>query len=196
MELRVDGISSDRLVVSSPPHLGKADVVLATAQRARPVTGGERRRLIQEEELREPAGLHERGSVPATKFEPTRDPAPAGVSAPDPPRCVVQASTIAVHEPSCRMRDQLAGGRDSVLERHAQVSGGRPTRAPAIARRPGRRSPPRGRVRCRLPSLRQTLLRPASCTGWPRSCAYAVRVRKSTKTSRRATFSKTSLASE
>ena len=193
VELRVDRVRPHPLVVGSLPRLGEPDVVLAATQRTRPMPGGESRRLVQEEELREPAGLQQRGSVPATELEPTRDPAPAGISTSDPPRCVVQASAIAVHEPSRRVRDKLAEGRDAVLERHARVSGWRPTRSRAIARRPCRARAP---VRCRLPSSRQTLLRPASCTGWPRSCAYAVSVRKSTKTSRRATFSKTSLASE
>jgi hypothetical protein len=32
----------------------------------------------------------------------------------------VQTATVAVHEPPCRVRHELAEGRDAVLERHAR----------------------------------------------------------------------------
>ena len=64
-ELPVDRICADLALVQPGPDLREADVVLATAQRAWPVAGGERGRLVEEEQLGELAGLAQRAAQPA-----------------------------------------------------------------------------------------------------------------------------------
>ena len=59
-------------------------VVLAAAESTRPVAGGERRRLVEEEQLREPAGLKQPRPLPVLELEPAGDPALDGEAAPDP----------------------------------------------------------------------------------------------------------------
>jgi hypothetical protein len=56
VELRVDRVRARPSGVKLAPDLREADVVLASAQRARPMPGRERRRLVEEEELRELPG--------------------------------------------------------------------------------------------------------------------------------------------
>src|SRR5262249_54340671 len=60
----------------APDLLHEPHVVLAPAERARPVPGGEGSRLVEEEELRELARLHQRCPVPAAELDPAGDPAP------------------------------------------------------------------------------------------------------------------------
>jgi hypothetical protein len=86
------------------------------------MTGGERRHLVEEEELREPTGLHERRAVPAAKLEAARDPAPPGETPADPPLLVMEASAVAVHQPSARVCDQVSERRDAVLQRHLRLN--------------------------------------------------------------------------
>jgi hypothetical protein len=59
VELRIDRVGTDLAGVQALPDSGEPVVVLTTAQRARAVPGGEGRRLVQEEELRETTGLEE-----------------------------------------------------------------------------------------------------------------------------------------
>ena len=72
--------AATRSIASAPPgarpQLVEADVVLAPALRARPVAGGERGRLVEEEQLGELPRLHQRRAVPAAELEPAGDPAP------------------------------------------------------------------------------------------------------------------------
>jgi hypothetical protein len=82
------------------------------------VPGGERGRFVEEEQFREPAGLHERPAVPATELEATRDPPTRGVVSPDPAVLVVEAAAVAVHESPRGIGDQLAERRDPVPVRH------------------------------------------------------------------------------
>jgi hypothetical protein len=65
----------------------------------------ERGRLVQEEQLGEPAGLQEWLAVPAAEPEPARDPSPACIRSADPASVVVQASTVPVDEPPAGFGD-------------------------------------------------------------------------------------------
>ena len=118
MQLRVDRVGAPLPGMPLAPDLPEADVVLVPAERARSVPGGECGRLVEEEELREPAGLHECRAVPAPELEPARDPALAVVTPPDPPLVVVEAAAVPVDEPARRVGDQLARRRHPVLQRH------------------------------------------------------------------------------
>src|ERR1700738_691323 len=95
-------------------------VVLTAAQGARPVPGGERRRLVKEEQLGVPSWLHQRRAAPAAELQPARDAPPAVVSAPNPAGRVMQAAAVSVHEPTVGRRDQLAQWGDAVLARHRE----------------------------------------------------------------------------
>ena len=59
VQLRVDRVRSD-LAGWTCARSAEAVVVLAPAERARAMTGGERGRLVEEEELGEAAGLEQR----------------------------------------------------------------------------------------------------------------------------------------
>ena len=60
VQLRVDRVRSDLAGVSVAPDLAEAVVVLAAAERARAMSGGEGGRLVEEEELGEAARLEQR----------------------------------------------------------------------------------------------------------------------------------------
>jgi hypothetical protein len=83
VELRIHRVGTHLHGMTLTPERREADVVLAPAQRAWAMAGSEGRRLVEKEELRELAGLEERFAMPAAKLEPARDPAAAGVPAPD-----------------------------------------------------------------------------------------------------------------
>src|SRR5262245_60988516 len=83
--------------------------------------GRERRRLVEEEQLGELAGLQERRAVPVLVDEAARDPALDLVAAADPPLRVVEAAAVPVDEPTRLRRDEVAERRDTVLEGHAPV---------------------------------------------------------------------------
>ena len=118
VELRVDRVGADLIRVELAPDLAEPDVVLAAAERARAVPGRERRRLVEEEQLGEPAGLQQRLAVPAAEPETARDP-PLAVEPPaDPAPLIVQAPTVAVHETATGFGDQLAERGDTVPQRH------------------------------------------------------------------------------
>src|SRR5436190_17222148 len=82
--------------------LEKAPVVLAAAEGARPVPGGQGGRLVEEEQLGELSRLHQRAALPALELEPAGDPAPGGEATPDPAAVVVQATAVAVDEAAAR----------------------------------------------------------------------------------------------
>jgi len=121
MELLVDSVRSDRAGMEPRPDLGEADVVLPPAERAGTVPGGERRRLVEEEELRKPSRLEQRFPPPAPELEAAGDPALAGEASPDPTCLVVKAATVAVDEAPRRIRDELAQRRHAVLQRHSDT---------------------------------------------------------------------------
>ena len=68
MELHIHRVGADMSTMKLQPERLEANVVLTTAERTRPMAGGERGRLVEEEELCEPAGLEERSSLPAAKL--------------------------------------------------------------------------------------------------------------------------------
>ena len=100
------------------PDLGESVVVGMAAERAGAVTGRERRRLVEEEELGELAGLQERRAVPAAELELARDPALAVEAPPDVPGVVVEAAAVAVDEPASLDCNELAEWRDAVLPQY------------------------------------------------------------------------------
>ena len=118
VELLVHGVGTALRRVQPGPDLYEAVVVGSAAERAGPVPGGERSRLVEEEQLGEAAGLHQRRAVPAPELEPARDPPSHAEPAPDAPLVVVQAAAVAVHEAPGRVRDEVAERCDSVLSRH------------------------------------------------------------------------------
>ena len=119
VELQVDGVGARLPGVEVVPDRPQTVVVLAPAERACPVPGRHRRRLVEEEELRELPRPEERPALPAPELEPAGDPAPGGVAAADPAGVIVEAAAVAVDEPSRRMCDEVAERRHPVLERHA-----------------------------------------------------------------------------
>src|SRR5262245_26875634 len=80
----VDRVRPSRIAgMKFVPKCHKLAVVLVAAEGARAVSGGERGRLVEEEQLRELAGLQERGTIPAPELEPACDPAPHRIPPPD-----------------------------------------------------------------------------------------------------------------
>jgi hypothetical protein len=118
VQLCIDRVRADLAGVELAPDLGEANVVGATAERARAVPSGERRRLVEEEELGEATGLHERAAPPAAELEPAGDPALAVVAAADPTTLVVEAAAVSVDQPTRRVGDELAERRHPVLPLH------------------------------------------------------------------------------
>src|SRR5918996_2621278 len=92
MELVVHRIRAAPLGVKRAPDLDEPVVVGAAAQRARTVARGERGRLVEEEQLREAAGLHQRRPVPAAELQLAGDPALDRESPPDAALGVVEAA--------------------------------------------------------------------------------------------------------
>ena len=135
MELLVDRIgpapAEERLQLS---------VVLVAALAAGAMPGGECGRLVEEEELREAAGLEQRVPAAALELEPAGDPALDRVGPADAAGVVVQAAAVAVDEAARRIRDQLAKGGDTVSERHLLARQERRNSYPGVRRigaRPG-----------------------------------------------------------
>jgi len=118
MELQIHRVGAHVPTMELLPECTEANVVLTTTESARPMAGGERGRLVEEEELREPAGLEEPRSPPAAKLEPAGDPAPPVVAPADAARLVVQTSAVAVDEATRRVGDQLAEWCHPILQRH------------------------------------------------------------------------------
>src|SRR5262249_24525738 len=75
VEPRVDRGRPD-VPVEVAPGGREVDVVRVAAEGAGPVPGGERRRLVEEEQLGELAGLQQRRAVPVLVDEPAGDPPP------------------------------------------------------------------------------------------------------------------------
>ena len=122
VELGVHRVGPDLAGVQPLPHGREAVVVLTPAERARAVPSGERRRLVEEEELGEASRLEQRVSVPPPELQAARDPALSRIAAPDAARGVMQAAAISVHEPTCWIGDEVAEWSDAVLERHGATS--------------------------------------------------------------------------
>jgi hypothetical protein len=116
VEPQIDLVRTDRVTVVLSPDVTEADVVLTPAERTWAVTRAERGRLVQEEQLRELARLQQRTPVPAAELQPAGDPPSYCPLSPNAPEIVVQTATVPVHEPPGWVRDELAEGRDAVLE--------------------------------------------------------------------------------
>jgi hypothetical protein len=117
VELSVDRVGPGGVRVHGAPKLNEPDVVLAAALCARPVSGRERGRFVEEEELGEPAGSHERPAA-TLELETAGDPAFPVVGAADSSVAVVEATAVAVNETARGVGDQLAERGDAVLSRH------------------------------------------------------------------------------
>ena len=98
VKLCVNRISSDLIRMKPAPDRDQAVVVLAPAERARAMPGRESRRLVEEEELREPAGLEQRCAPPPPELEPAGDPPLPAVPPPNAAVLVVQAAAVSVDE--------------------------------------------------------------------------------------------------
>ena len=118
VQLQVDGVGSGLPRMPAPPELAEADVVLPAAQRTRPVPGREGRRLVEEEELGEPARLQERRTPPTPELQPAGDPAAHGEAASDPALVVVEAAAVPVDEATLGNGDEVAERGDTVCKRH------------------------------------------------------------------------------
>jgi hypothetical protein len=119
VELCVDRVRSGLARVERAPHPREVLVVRTAAERAGPVAGGERRCLVQEEELGEATGLEERVAPPAPEREAARDPALSAVAASQVAAPVVEAAAISVHESARRFGDELAERGHPIADRHA-----------------------------------------------------------------------------
>jgi hypothetical protein len=111
----VDDVGGRLAGMRQLPQREEALVVLAPAERTGTVSGCERGRLVEEEQLGEPAGLQERRAVPVLEAQAAGDPALAVVAPADPPGFVVQAAAVPVDEPARRGGDQVAERRDPIL---------------------------------------------------------------------------------
>ena len=120
LESHVDRVGAD-VAVEPAPERREPVVVVPAAECARAMPRRERRRLVEEEQLGELAGLEERRAVPVLEDQPAGDPASYLPAPPDPPFGVVQAAAIPVDQAARRCRDEVAERRDAVLERHAPV---------------------------------------------------------------------------
>ncbi len=121
VELRVHRVRAPLARMELPPDLLEADVIVAPAEGARPVTRGERGGLVEEEELGELPRLEERPALPPLELEPAGDPPSDRIAPADTTLVVVQAAAVPVHEAACRIGDQLAERRDPVLQRHKDI---------------------------------------------------------------------------
>lgn len=99
------------------PRLAKGEEVFAAALRARPVPGSQCRRLVQKEQLGEPARAHQ-FPPPTLEFEPAGDP-PADLPCADQLAAVVVKHTSVAEEESPRFGgDDVPERCDPVASRH------------------------------------------------------------------------------
>ena len=118
VQLLVDRVGTALAWMQRAPDPDEAVVVGSATERARAMSGCERGRLVEEEELGEAAGLQQRRAVPAAELEPARDPPPDSEPPMDAPLVVVQAAAVPVHETTSGIGDEIAEGSDAILSRH------------------------------------------------------------------------------
>ena len=118
VERLVDRIGSPLARMRAFPHLDETHVVHSPALRARPMPCSPCGRFIEEEQLREPAGLHQRVTTTVFELEPARDPPFPVEPAADATGAVVKRSAVPVDEPARRRHDDLAERRHAVLQGH------------------------------------------------------------------------------
>jgi glutathione synthase/RimK-type ligase-like ATP-grasp enzyme len=113
----VDEISAHRPAVACRPKRTETLVVRIPAFGARPMTGRERRRLVEEEELSPPARRHDDAANPF-ELQPARDPPLHLRVSDDAAQVVVQDAAISHHVTTPGKGDDFAERRDAVLQRH------------------------------------------------------------------------------
>ncbi len=146
MELGVDGVRACLVRMDRAPDLHEPHVVISPTECARAMAGGERGRLVQEEQLREPAGLHQRRAVPPAERQPAGDPALPVEPPPDDAGIVVQAAAVPVDGATCRIGDQVAERCHPIPLRHRPVRSRRTFPRPRAPERPSMsRATPRTR---------------------------------------------------
>ena len=118
VKLRVDRVRASLAGVKLAPDFHETNVVLAAAECAGAMPGGEGRRFVEEEELGEPSGLYQRGAPPAAELESAGDPALAVVTPADPANLVVEAPAVSVDQAARGIHDELTQRRDPVLQWH------------------------------------------------------------------------------
>ena len=118
MEPQVDRIRRPFERTAVPPALEEARVVVAAALGAGTMPGRERGRLVEEEELRVPARLHQRRAPAVPEPEPACDPPLHLIAADDAAGVVVEAAAVSVDEAARRIGDELSERCHAVLERH------------------------------------------------------------------------------
>jgi hypothetical protein len=116
VELGVDRVGSDLARMQVAPDREQLVIVLAAALRTGAMAGGERRHLVEEEELGVAARLDERTSPSSAELEPARNPPLDRVAAANATLGVVEAAAIAVDEAAGGIGDQVAKRRNPVLE--------------------------------------------------------------------------------
>ena len=121
VQLGVDCVGPGLPGMQLTPDLAEAYVVLAPAERAGAVPRGKCGGLVEEEQLREAARLHQRPAMPPPEPQPAGDPALAVVGAADAALRVVQAAAVSVDTAAVGRCDQLAHRRDAVLPRHYET---------------------------------------------------------------------------
>ena len=103
------------------PKGAKTIVLRAPAFGAGAMPGTQRRRLVEKEQLGVPAWLHNH-SMPVAKGGTARDPAP-DLPGPNDRAVVVMQDAAITHDESARSDcDELAEGRNAVLERHVPLA--------------------------------------------------------------------------
>ncbi len=115
------GIGSRRKLARNPPRLGKGLRVLAPAFETRPMTGGQRGRLVEKEQFGVIAALNV--ALPAFEIEHTANPLPRG------PATFCQCFSVGMETPPAvaeqqaarRHCDQFAQWVDAVLQWHCRL---------------------------------------------------------------------------
>src|SRR5258706_1878530 len=120
MQHCIQVVGANWVADSYPPGRLKTLIIGVAALGARPMAGGERRRLVKEEQLGIRVGTHELASAPA-KRGAAGDPAPDLPGAHKASGVVVQDATIAHQEASLREGDDLAKRRHPILQRHRHL---------------------------------------------------------------------------
>ena len=115
-------ISAIRSSYSYRPGDFEALIVGMAALGARPMAGGERRRLVEEEELRPRVGLQQL-AVASTKRRAAGDPAPHLPGAHDAPGVVMQDASIAHERATLSYSNNLANRRHPILQWHRHLLG-------------------------------------------------------------------------
>ena len=140
----------DRIGPAPAEERLQPSVVLAAALAAGAMPGGECGRLVEEEELREAAGLEQRVPAAALELEPAGDPALDRVGPADVAGVVVQAAAVAVDEAPRRTAISSPSGetrfRSGIFWRGKRGGTAMPARAGSARAREAEPAPAAGRA--------------------------------------------------